>query len=102
MVENGPEADPYRSASREGTARFPFACDRRTALDRPAAAGDQHCRLMKDPSLAELKQAQEEDELKLQRIHELDALAFLYDYDGVEAKSSPGQVSPESRSIHPR
>jgi hypothetical protein len=42
-------------------------------------------RLMTDPrSLLKLKQAQEEDELKLEKLMSLMPEAFVYDYDGVE------------------
>jgi hypothetical protein len=42
-------------------------------------------KLMKDPRpLLKLKQAQDEDELKLQKLMSLMPRAFLYDYDGVE------------------
>ena len=67
-------------------------------------------RLMKDPRpLLKLKQAQDEDELKLQKLMSLMPLAFLYDYDGVEEnllrvkfRPNPGYVPPtyESRVIH--
>jgi len=67
-------------------------------------------RLMKDPRpLLKLKEAQDEDELKLQKLMSLMPLAFLYDYDGVEEnllrvkfRPNPGYVPPtyESRVIH--
>jgi len=67
-------------------------------------------RLMTDPrSLLKLKQAQEEDELKLEKLMSLMPEAFVYDYDGVEenllrVKFSPNpKYSPptyEARVIH--
>src|SRR5467141_4446348 len=67
-------------------------------------------RLMKDPkSLLKLKQAQEEDELKLEKLMSLMPEAFVYDYDGVEenllrVKFSPNpKYSPptyEARVVH--
>jgi hypothetical protein len=67
-------------------------------------------RLMKDPSsLQKLKQAQGEDELKLQRLLNLMPEAFLYDYDGTEAnlvrvkfRPNPEYAAPsyEARVIH--
>src|ERR1700687_3855573 len=67
-------------------------------------------RLMTDPrSLLKLKQAQEEDELKLEKLMSLMPEAFVYDYDGVEenllrVKFRPNpKYSPstyEARVIH--
>jgi hypothetical protein len=62
------------------------------AIDGTALNSDQRGqdearigRLMKDPRpLLKLKQAQEEDELKLQKLMTLMPRAFVYDYDGVE------------------
>jgi hypothetical protein len=62
------------------------------AIDGAALSSDQRQkddarigRLMKDPSpLQKLKQAQSEDEVKLQKLLILMPNAFLYDYDGVE------------------
>ena len=67
-------------------------------------------RLMKDPSpLQKLKQAQNDDEVKLQKLLSLMPNAFLYDYAGVEAnlvrvkfRPNPGYSpsSYEERVIH--
>jgi len=67
-------------------------------------------RLMKDPRpVLKLKQAQDEDELKLQRLFSLMPQAFLYEYDGVEEnllrvkfRPNPGYNPPtyEARVIH--
>jgi hypothetical protein len=67
-------------------------------------------RLIKDPSsLQKLKQAQGEDELKLQKLLNLMPNAFLYEYDGVEEKlvrvkfrPNPEYTAPtyEARVIH--
>ena len=67
-------------------------------------------RLMEDPRpLLKLKQAQEEDELKLQKLMSLMPQAFLYDYDGVEEnhlriafRPNPDYNPPtyEARVIH--
>ena len=67
-------------------------------------------RLIKDPRpLQKLQQAQEEDEIKLQRLMTLMPQAFVYDYDGVEAnlvrikfRPNPVYVPPtyEARVIH--
>jgi hypothetical protein len=67
-------------------------------------------RLMKDPrQLQKLKQAQDEDEIKLEKLISLLPEAFVYDYDGVEdnllrVKFSPNpQYTPptyEARVIH--
>jgi hypothetical protein len=66
----------YRLLAIDGTALNP---DQRQQDD--ARIG----RLMKDPSpLLKLKQAQGEDELKLQKLMSLMPQAFVYDYDGVE------------------
>jgi hypothetical protein len=66
--------------------------------------------LMKDPSpLLKLKQAQGEDELKLQKLMSLMPQAFVYDYDGVEEnllrvkfRPNPDYSPPtyEARVIH--
>jgi hypothetical protein len=67
-------------------------------------------RLMKDPSsLQKLKQAQGEDELKLQKLLNLMPSAFLYDYDGTEEtlvrvkfRPNPEYAAPtyEARVVH--
>ena len=67
-------------------------------------------RLLKDPNLLlKLKQAQEDDELKLQKLLTLMPHAFLYDYDGVEEnllrvkfRPNPDYTPPtyEARIIH--
>jgi len=67
-------------------------------------------RLMKDPSpLLKLKQAQSEDELRLQKLLSLLPTAFLFDYDGAEEdlvrlrfRPNPEYVPPtyEARVIH--
>jgi hypothetical protein len=67
-------------------------------------------RLMKDPSsLQKLKQAQGEDELKLQKLLNLMPDAFRYDYDGAEGnlvrvkfRPNPEYAAPtyETRVIH--
>jgi hypothetical protein len=67
-------------------------------------------RLMKDPrSLLKLRQAQEEDELKLEKLMSLMPEAFVYDYDGVEEnllrvkfRPNPKYSPPtyEARVIH--
>jgi hypothetical protein len=67
-------------------------------------------RLMKDPSsLQKLKQAQGEDEIKLQKLLNLMTSAFLYDYDGAEGnlvrvkfRPNPGYTAPtyEARVVH--
>jgi hypothetical protein len=67
-------------------------------------------KLMKDPRpLLKLKQAQDEDELKLQKLMSLMPRAFLYDYDGVEEnllrvkfRPNPDYSPPtyEARVIH--
>ena len=67
-------------------------------------------RLMKDPSLLlKLKQAQDDDEVKLQNLLTLMPHAFLYDFDGVEEnlllvnfRPNPGYTptSYEARVIH--
>ncbi|HEY3130132.1 MAG TPA: hypothetical protein VGL91_11780, partial [Acidobacteriota bacterium] len=67
-------------------------------------------KLMKDPRpLLKLKQAQYEDEIKLQRLMSLMPQAFVYDYDGVEEnllrikfRPNPGYSPPtyEARVIH--
>jgi hypothetical protein len=66
--------------------------------------------LMKDPSpLLKLKQAQSEDEIKLQKLLNLMPNTFLYDYDGAEEnlvrvkfRPNPEYVPPtyEARVIH--
>ena len=67
-------------------------------------------RLMKDPRpLLKLKQAEDEDELKLQRMLSLMPHSFVYEYDGVEENllrvkfhPNPDYVPPtyEARVIH--
>jgi hypothetical protein len=67
-------------------------------------------RLIKDPRpLLKLKQAQDEDELKLQKLLNLMPQAFIYDYDGVEGnllrikfRPNPGYSPPtyEARVVH--
>jgi hypothetical protein len=67
-------------------------------------------KLMKDPRpLLKLKQAQYEDEIKLQKLMSLMPQAFIYDYDGVEEnllriefRPNPGYSPPtyEARVIH--
>jgi hypothetical protein len=67
-------------------------------------------RLLKDPSLLlKLKQAQDDDELKLQKLLSIMPHAFLYDYDGVEDnlirvkfRPNPDYTPPtyEARVIH--
>jgi hypothetical protein len=67
-------------------------------------------KLMKDPRpLLKLKQAQYEDEVKLQKLMSLMPQAFVYDYDGVEEnllrikfRPNPGYTPPtnEARVIH--
>jgi len=67
-------------------------------------------KLMKDPRpLLKLKQAEDEDELKLQKLLGLMPQAFVFDYDGVEEdllrikfRPNPGYVPPtyEARVIH--
>jgi hypothetical protein len=91
----------YRLLAIDGTALNP---DQRQQDD--ARIG----RLMKDPSpLLKLKQAQGEDELKLQKLMSLMPQAFVYDYDGVEEnllrikfRPNPDYSPPtyEARVIH--
>jgi hypothetical protein len=67
-------------------------------------------KLMKDPKpLLKLKQAQYEDEIKLQKLMSLMPQVFVYDYDGVEEnllrirfRPNPGYRPPtyEARVIH--
>jgi hypothetical protein len=67
-------------------------------------------RLLKDPGLLlKLKQAQDDDELKLQELLTIMPHAFLYDYDGVEGnllrvkfRPNPDYTPPtyEARVIH--
>jgi len=67
-------------------------------------------RLMEDPRpLLKLKQAQDEDELKLQKLMSLMPQALIYEYDGVEEnflrvkfRPNPGYSPPtyEARVIH--
>jgi len=67
-------------------------------------------RLIKDPRpLQKLKQAQEDDEIRLQKLMTLMPQAFVYDYDGVEGnlvrikfRPNPVYVPPtyEARVIH--
>jgi hypothetical protein len=91
----------YRLLAIDGTALNP---DQRQQDD--ARIG----RLMEDPSpLQKLKQAQGEDELKLQKLMSLMPQAFVYDYDGVEEnllrikfRPNPDYSPPtyEARVIH--
>jgi hypothetical protein len=83
-----------------------------TALNRGQRQQDDARigRLMTDPrSLLKLKQAQEEDELKLEKLMSLMPEAFVYDYDGVEEnllrvkfRPNPKYSPPtyEARVIH--
>ena len=67
-------------------------------------------RLMKDPKpLLKLKQSEDEDELKLQKLMSLMPEAFVFDYDGTEDnllrvkfRPNPGYLPPtyEARVIH--
>jgi hypothetical protein len=87
------------------------------AIDGTALSRDQRQqddarigRLMKDPrQLQKLKQAQEEDEVKLEKLIGLLPQAFIYDYDGVEDnlvrikfRPNPGYSPPtyEARVVH--
>jgi hypothetical protein len=87
------------------------------AIDGAALSPDQRQqddarigKLMKDPSpLLKLKQAQSEDEIKLQKLLNLMPNTFLYDYDGAEEnlvrvsfRPNPEYVPPtyEARVIH--
>jgi hypothetical protein len=87
------------------------------AIDGTALNSDQRrqddariSRLMKDPrSLVKLKQARDEDELKLQKLMSLMPQAFVYDYDGIEDdllrlkfRPNPDYTPPtyEARVIH--
>ena len=87
------------------------------AIDGAALNSDQRrqddariARLMKDPRpLQKLKQAETEDELKLQKLLSLMPQAFVFDYDGSEGnllrvkfRPDPGYVPPtyEARVIH--
>jgi hypothetical protein len=91
----------YRVLAIDGTALNP---DQRQQDD--ARIG----RLMKDPrSLLKLKQAQAEDEVKLEKLMSLMPEAFVYDYDGGEENSlrikfrpNPDYSPPtyEARVIH--
>ena len=91
----------YRVLAIDGTALNP---DQRQQDD--ARIG----RLMKDPkSLLKLKQAQAEDEIKLEKLMSLMPQAFVYDYDGVEEnflrvkfRPNPDYSPPtyEARVIH--
>ena len=91
----------YRVLAIDGTALNP---DQRQQDD--ARIG----RLMKDPrSLLKLKQAQAEDEIKLEKLMSLMPEAFVYDYDGVEEnflrvkfRPNPDYSPPtyEARVIH--
>jgi hypothetical protein len=77
----------------------------------PIGGGDARIgKLMKDPRpLLKLRQAQYEDEIKLQKLMSLMPQAFVYDYDGVEEnllrikfRPNPGYSPPtyEARVIH--
>jgi hypothetical protein len=91
----------YRLLAIDGTALNP---DQRQQDD--ARIG----RLMKDPRpLLKLKQAQDEDELKLEKLMSLLPAAFVYEYDGVEGnllrvkfRPNPDYTPPtyEARVIH--
>ena len=87
------------------------------AIDGTALSGDQRQqddaridRLMKDPRLLlKLKQAEDEDEVKLQKLMSLMPQAFVYEYDGAEEnlvrvkfRPRPDHVPPtyEARVIH--
>jgi hypothetical protein len=87
------------------------------AIDGAALNSDQRrqddariARLMKDPRpLLKLKQAETDDELKLQKLLSLMPQAFVFDYDGTEGnllrvkfRPNPGYVPPtyEARVIH--
>jgi hypothetical protein len=95
------EGPLYRLLAIDGTA---LSLDQRQQDD--ARIG----RLMKDPrQLQKLKQAQDEDEVKLEKLISLLPEAFLYDYDGTEDnllrvkfRPNPGYNPPtyEARVIH--
>jgi len=71
-----------------------------TALNRGQRQQDDARigRLMTDPrSLLKLKQAQEEDELKLEKLMSLMPEAFVYDYDGVEENLLRVKFSPNPK-----
>ena len=87
------------------------------AIDGAALNSDQRrqddariARLMKDPRpLLKLKQAKDEDELKLQRLLGLMPQAFVFEYDGIEGnllrikfRPNPNYIPPtyEARVIH--
>src|SRR5712664_4695585 len=87
------------------------------AIDGTALNSDQRQeddarigRLMKDPrTLLQLKQAEDEDELKLQKLLSLMPQAFVFDYDGIEEsllrvkfRPNPDYSPPtyEARVIH--
>jgi hypothetical protein len=87
------------------------------AIDGAALSADQRRqddaridRLMKDPRpLLKLKQAEDEDEVKLQKLMSLMPQAFVYEYDGLEGnlvrikfRPKPDYVPPtyEARVIH--
>jgi hypothetical protein len=83
-----------------------------TALNRDQRQQDDARigRLMKDPrQLQKLKQAQDEDEIKLEKLISLLPAAFVYDYDGVEDnllrvkfRPNPQYTPPtyEARVVH--
>jgi hypothetical protein len=90
---------------------------RLVAIDGAELSPDQRkqddariARLIKDPRpLQKLKQAQEDDEIRLQKLMTLMPQAFVYDYDGVEGnlvrikfRPNPAYVPPtyEARVIH--
>ena len=91
----------YRLLAIDGTALTP-----RERQQDDARIG----RLMKDPRpLLKLKQAQDEDEIKLQRLLSLMPQAFVYELDGVEVnllrvkfRPNPDYIPPtyEARVIH--
>ena len=95
------EGPLYRLLAIDGTA---LSLDQRQKDD--ARIG----RLMKDPrQLQKLKQAQDEDEIKLEKLISLLPEAFLYDYDGTEDnlvrvkfRPNPAYSPPtyEARVIH--
>ena len=91
----------YRLLAIDGTALSP---------DEQRQDDARIARLMKDPRpLLKLKQAEDEDELKLQRLLSLMPHSFVYEYDGVEEnllrvkfRPNPDYVPPtyEARVVH--
>jgi hypothetical protein len=58
-------------------------------------------KLVKDPRpLLKLKQAQYEDEIKLQKLMSLMPQAFAYDYDGVEGNLLRSYFAPILATVH--